>query len=319
MHELVHVAKGIDVISMTVPDAEHGLSMCDPATGRVVIAVATTPHPMRQRSSIAHELGHVIAGDLDRAEPLVPGERSPEEICADAFAPHLLLPLDAIRRRFPAGHNQVSLSLSDLSDLVQEFEASPHIAAIQLRTLKLIDADICSNWGARSAATLAMTFGWGSQYRSLVADSSVPRAPQSLMTRAVEGYQHGILGIRELASWYGQDPTRLEEVLGMPWQADEADDGGTSGTTTPRSFPTTSRRTRPPSSGPRRAECDTVTVTVAAGAVAPCRGGVLSDVRYSGREEVRHEGDFIHEAAEQPQGCAGCGDRRRGRNDHSAR
>jgi uncharacterized protein YndB with AHSA1/START domain len=66
--------------TLLVPDSEHGLSMCDPATGRVVIAVATTPHPMRQRSSIAHELGHVVAGDLDRAVPLSPGERSPEEI-----------------------------------------------------------------------------------------------------------------------------------------------------------------------------------------------------------------------------------------------
>jgi Zn-dependent peptidase ImmA (M78 family) len=218
MFELVHAAKGIDVISMNAPDAEHGLSMCDPVTGRVVIAVATTSHPMRQRSSIAHELGHVIAGDLDRAEPLVPGERSPEEICADAFARHLLLPLDAIRRRLAAGSD---LALSDLSELVQEFEVSPPIAAIQLRTLQLINADTCANWCTRSAATLAMTFGWGSQYRSLVADSSVPRAPQSLMARAVEGYQQGVLGIHELASWYGQEPAELQEELGTPQLADD--------------------------------------------------------------------------------------------------
>lgn len=229
MQELVHVAKGIDVISMKVPEVEHGLSMFDPLTGRVVIAVATTPHPMRQRSSIAHELGHVIAGDLERADPLVPGERSPGEIRADAFARHLLLPLDAVRRRFPAGDNDSILFLSSLSDLVQEFEVSPHIAAIQLRTLKLIDADRCSNWSARSATNLAMTFGWGSQYRSLVADSSSPRAPQSLMTRAVEGFQRGVLGIRELASWYGQDPVSIEQELGSPQPAegdDEWDDDG---------------------------------------------------------------------------------------------
>jgi Zn-dependent peptidase ImmA (M78 family) len=175
MFEMVHAAKGIDVISMNAPDAEHGLSMSDPVTGRVVIVVATTSHPMRQRSSIAHELGHVIAGDLDRAEPLIPGERSPEEICADAFARHLLLPLDAVRRRVRSGSG---LSLPDVSDLVQEFEVSPQIAAIQLRTLHLIDADTSANWCARPTATLAVTFGWGSQYRSLAAASSVPRAPQ---------------------------------------------------------------------------------------------------------------------------------------------
>ena len=91
----MHAATRIDVLSIDVPEAEHGLAMIDAATGRIVIAVATTAHPMRQRSSIAHELGHVVAGDLDRETPLMPGERSPTEICADAFARYLLLPLDA--------------------------------------------------------------------------------------------------------------------------------------------------------------------------------------------------------------------------------
>ena len=223
MHELVHVTKGIDVISMNVPDVEHGLSMCDPATGRVVIAVATTPHPMRHRSSIAHELGHVVAGDLERDTRLVPGERSPEEIRADAFARHLLLPLDGVRHRI-ATDTQRGLALAVLSDLVQEFEVSPHIAAIQLRTLGLIDADTCTAWSAKSAANLATKFGWGSQYRSLAADSSAPRAPQSLMARAVEGYQRGVLGITELAAWYGQDASDLETELGLPQPSDQYDE-----------------------------------------------------------------------------------------------
>lgn len=224
MYELVHAAKGIDVLSMTASDTEHGLSMCDPASGRVVIAVATTPHPMRQRSSIAHELGHVLAGDLDQAEPLVPGERSPAEIRADAFARHLLLPLAAIRRRLGADGTPAKVSLAHLSDLVQEFEVSARLAAIQLRTLKLIDADTCSAWGTRSAANLSTTFGWGSQYRALAADSSVPRAPQALMARAVEGYQRGVLGINELAAWYGRDSGELEAELGPPQSADQIDD-----------------------------------------------------------------------------------------------
>jgi Zn-dependent peptidase ImmA (M78 family) len=220
MYELIHITKGIDVISLMVPDAEHGLSMCDPESGRVVIVVATTPHPMRQRSSIAHELGHVLAGDLERDGSLTPGERSPAEICADAFARHLLLPLDAIRRRLT---DDGGASPADLSDLVQEFEVSPHLAAIQLRTLDLIGAETCAAWSARSSATLATTFGWGSQYRALAADSSESRAPQALMARAVQGYQRGVLGINELAAWYGRDPADLETELGPPQPADETD------------------------------------------------------------------------------------------------
>lgn len=221
MFELVHTATGIDVLSINVPEAEHGLSMIDPTTGRTVIAIATTPHPMRQRSSIAHELGHVLGGDLDSETPLVPGDRSPAEISADAFSRHLLLPLEAVQRRFPAG---VSVSLHDLSALVQEFEVSPALAAIQLRTIGRIDAETCAQWSKHSAAHLATTFGWLSQYRSLSSDSVVPRAPQSLMTRAVEGYQRGVLGLTELAAWYGQDPQVLEEELGPPQQAEKSDE-----------------------------------------------------------------------------------------------
>ena len=50
LFELVHVFAGVDVMSMEASEAEHGLSMMDPASGRVVVAVATTVHPMRQRS-----------------------------------------------------------------------------------------------------------------------------------------------------------------------------------------------------------------------------------------------------------------------------
>jgi Zn-dependent peptidase ImmA (M78 family) len=220
LFELVHTVRGVDVLSMDATDAEHGLSMLDPATGRVVIAVATTPHPMRQRSSVAHELGHVLAGDLRKA--LTPGERSPEEIRADAFARHLLLPLDAVRRRIPSPE---AASLARLSDLVQEFEVSPAVAAIQLQTLRLIDAPTRTSWSQLSSVQLATRFGWLSQYRSLAADSAKPRAPQGLMARAVEGYRRGLVGMTELAAWYGQERTDLEQQLQTLVDSGEVDDG----------------------------------------------------------------------------------------------
>lgn len=216
----MHAANGIDVLSIDATEAEHGLTMVDPTTGRTVIAVATTPHPMRQRSSVAHELGHVLAGDLDSDVPLAPGDRSPAEICADAFARHLLLPLEAVRRHLQGSS---SPSPSDLSELVQEFEVSPALVAIQLRTVGGIDAETCVEWSRFSAAYLATTFGWLSQYRSLASDSAVPRAPQTLMARAVQGYLNGVLGITELAAWYGQHPHVLEEELGRAQRTEEVD------------------------------------------------------------------------------------------------
>jgi hypothetical protein len=65
-----------------------------------------------------------------------------------------------------------------------------------------------------SAAHLAARFGWLNQYRSLAADSAQPRAPQGLMARAVEGYRRHVVGLTELATWYGLDAAELEAELG---------------------------------------------------------------------------------------------------------
>lgn len=213
--ELVHTTVGVDVMSLDAGEAEHGLTMTDPATGVVVIAVATTLHPMRQRSSVAHELGHLVAGDLNSSGSFQPGRRTPEEVGADAFARHLLLPLGAVRERLTSLVHPPTEA--DLSALVQEFELSPHMAAIQMRDAGSIDASTCLAWSAWSAPRLAATFGWLSQYRVLSQTSQTPRAPQSLMTRAVEGYRRGVLGLTELSRWYGPGaPDQLADLLPTP-------------------------------------------------------------------------------------------------------
>lgn len=219
--EMVHATTGVDVFSIDAAEEEHGLTMLDPRTRRRVIVVATTPHPMRQRSSVAHELGHLLRGDLETTEPTCPGERCPAEICADAFARHLLLPLDAVRTRLSETEEA---SLAELSDLVQEYEVSPAIAAIQLRTAALITEETCLDWMRRSSRHLALRFGWLSRYDSLADASRRPRAPQTLMKRAVAGYKDGVLGIAELAAWYGVSEHDLRAELGEPRQAPETVD-----------------------------------------------------------------------------------------------
>jgi Zn-dependent peptidase ImmA (M78 family) len=219
--EMVHTATGVDVFSIDAAQEEHGLTMLDPDTGRRVIVVATTAHPMRQRSSVAHELGHLLRGDLDTAEQAPPGERNPAEICADAFARHLLLPLDAVRTHLAKAD---AASLADLSDLVQTYEVSPAIAAIQLRTADLITEETCRDWMRRPCRHLALQFGWLNQYDSLADASRRPRAPQTLMKRAVAAYNDGVLDITELATWYGTSEHDLRAELCEPHPAPAAID-----------------------------------------------------------------------------------------------
>lgn len=219
--EMAHAATGVDVFSIEAGEEEHGLSMLDTDTGRQVIVVATTPHPTRQRTCVAHELGHLLRGDLDNPAPSPPGERSPAEICADAFARHLLLPLQAVHAKL---RDTDGASLAELSDLVQEYEVSPAIAAIQLREAKRIDETTCDEWKRLSTRQLAVQFGWLNQYDALAEAARTPRAPQALMKRAVAGYQHGVLGITELSAWYGQSEENLRAELGTPPPAPVADD-----------------------------------------------------------------------------------------------
>jgi hypothetical protein len=61
--EVIEQATGIDVAVLDVGPDEHGLTMRDPARGTVFIGVARTRNPMRQRSTLAHELGHVLFED----------------------------------------------------------------------------------------------------------------------------------------------------------------------------------------------------------------------------------------------------------------
>lgn len=212
MFEFASVACGLDVMSLDAPASEHGASMTDTGTGRTAIAVSTSDNPMRQRSSIAHELGHVLFNHLsDDSSPAI-GERSDEEKLADTFARHLLLPLDVLRHssaeRMPR--------LEDLSKVVQEYGVSPHIAAIQFREAGIIDDETCKGWSKFSTRKLAGLNGWLQHYEQMSQASAQPRAPQNLVRRAVLGYRAGLLTAAELALWYGRTAEELEELFGPP-------------------------------------------------------------------------------------------------------
>jgi Zn-dependent peptidase ImmA (M78 family) len=52
---------------------------------------------MRQRGTLAHELGHVLFEDWTDGNTGSSSDRTPAEIRADAFARHLLVPVDGLR------------------------------------------------------------------------------------------------------------------------------------------------------------------------------------------------------------------------------
>lgn len=203
MPRLLEQKVGIGVAYVTLPTSPgHGMTMR--LGEKYMIAAGCTDHPMRLRSTLAHELGHFRLGSVDRALGHEEWDkRTPEEIQADAFARHLLVPLDAVR----AATRGVPATIALLSDLVQTYQASPSIVAIQLREAGEIDPDTCDAWKTFTAAGLASRFGWHAEYAALAAHSTTPRAPQALLARAVEGYRWNLITPAAIARLDGQrDP-----------------------------------------------------------------------------------------------------------------
>ncbi len=207
---LIEHATGFDVAVLDVGPDEHGLTMRDPKRNAVFIAVARTRHPMRQRSTLAHELGHVLFHDWTVGDAGDWSERTPEEIRADAFARHLLVPTDGVRQFLGA---RKPAAQSTLSAVVQRFLVSPAIAAIALHQAGYIDQDTKQEWKSLSTPGLAVRFGWSDQYQALQADSDRRRAPQRLLARAISGYAEGVLPAQAIATVRGVALEIVEEEL----------------------------------------------------------------------------------------------------------
>lgn len=112
----------------------------------VVIGVNATHPPVRQRFSVAHEIGHLV---LHRGRPMVVDhvrlnlrdERSSaatdlEEIQANAFAAELLMPKDLVLRELRDVDPSRSSSEANLvADLAQAFDVSEQ--AMEYRLVNL--------------------------------------------------------------------------------------------------------------------------------------------------------------------------------------
>ena len=205
---LIEQTTGHDVAVLDAGPDEHGLTMCDPERDAVFIAVARTRHPMRQRSTLAHELAHVVFRDWTTAAD--PAARPPEEIRADAFARHLLVPEEGLRL-FLGQRN--ALTEADLSAIVQRFLVSPPLAAIALHRCGYINTETKQDWMALTTRRLAIRFGWPDQYQALQNDADQPRPPQRLLARAIDGYREGVVTAQTIATLRGISAEAVAEEL----------------------------------------------------------------------------------------------------------
>ncbi|GAB3576328.1 hypothetical protein GCM10027445_40220 [Amycolatopsis endophytica] len=207
---IIEECTGHDVAVLDAGPDEHGLTVHDPLRGSVIIGVARTPNPMRQRSTLGHELGHVVFADWTGTHPRDWSEPTPQEERARAFARHLLVPDQGLREFMAA---RPGPGLADLSAIVQRFVVSPAVAAVALHRNGYVDRGLRNQWMALSTPQLATRYGWSDHYRILQADSQRRRAPQRLLARAISGFQAGVVSAQTIATLRGAPLAEVEQEL----------------------------------------------------------------------------------------------------------
>ncbi|MEV0031259.1 ImmA/IrrE family metallo-endopeptidase [Nocardia sp. NPDC050793] len=206
---LIEQTVGADVAVLDTDVDQHGVTMRRGDMGRVYIAVARTTRPMRQRSTLAHELAHVVFDDWS-SEPEV-DSTSPTESRANSFARHLLLPLQGVSDLVAEGGRGGELVM--LSTVVQRFLVSPQIAAIALAQIGFIDEVTKRQFMSETTPRLAARFGWSDQYQAMQLESNRRRAPQRLLARAISGWLQNAVSIQTIALLRGLDPATVEKEL----------------------------------------------------------------------------------------------------------
>jgi Zn-dependent peptidase ImmA (M78 family) len=92
--------------------------------------------PVRQRFTIAHEIGHHVHGDLDAprdtSEQFSAKSRDPREIAANRFAAALLMPAAVLKQAVYGD------GTTDLRDLAKKFGVSTAAMEFRLKALGLL-------------------------------------------------------------------------------------------------------------------------------------------------------------------------------------
>jgi Zn-dependent peptidase ImmA (M78 family)/transcriptional regulator with XRE-family HTH domain len=226
--DLVEEGFGVDVI---VQDLScDGLAWRDTTSRLIVVGTGTAP--TRQRFSIAHELGHILANDdqqlhLDQDVMDPTDRRQPSEMRANAFAAAFLMPEEAVRAAVDsrrAGTGQ--LSDVDFSSIVMKFAVSPSALAYRMSNLGLIDAPERAHFGHLNTAQCANLVGQIDKYVEWASNSTKERAPLALLSQMVEAYLAHKTTLRPLANILGVSTDRLREGLEpMLGAAEDAEEG----------------------------------------------------------------------------------------------
>lgn len=209
---LVEEVFGADVAVVELGAGFDGLAASSEDVKLIVLA--TSRVPARQRFTLAHELGHVLAGDdqefhvdndvYDKAQA-----KDPSEMRANAFASTFLMPEDVLRTAV----GSAGLSNQGFAVLACELMVTPSALAYRLLQLRLIDAGTCDQYRTITASAAASIAGRGEEFARRVAEADTPRPPGLLLRDTYAAYESGAATLRPYANLLGADVDELRGEL----------------------------------------------------------------------------------------------------------
>lgn len=194
---------GIDVVRVKELSTAYSLTV----GGRPVIALPATGSWFRENWSIAHELGHLLRGDLDVS--ISAEEAASREQACNAFAAELLLPADEIRTV-----DWESMSDEDLARFIWNHGVSTDALRIRLEALLPRVPARLVRWAGRATQRLL-------RYHLPVAreldeitvrmdEAAQRRFPLALQEAHLRQVEDGAVGKATLAWMLDVDPADLE-------------------------------------------------------------------------------------------------------------
>jgi Zn-dependent peptidase ImmA (M78 family)/transcriptional regulator with XRE-family HTH domain len=203
---------GVDVAVADLGPDFDGLAVASAETK--LILLATSRVPARQRFTLAHELGHLLAGDdqelhVDKDIYAASNRRKPTERRANAFAAAFLLPETVLR----SAVGQRGITEESFARLAWARGVSPAALSYRLLDLRLIDAGTCDRFRTLSGAKVARMAGKDDDFARSVATAGTVRAPGLLVRDTYAAYDSGLATLRPYANLIGTDVDALREAL----------------------------------------------------------------------------------------------------------
>lgn len=209
--DAVERAFGVDVCLTRLGGRFDGLA-ASTVDAKVILA-GLTPVALRQRFTIAHELGHLLAGDdqeihTDQDIYSPDSRQGDSEVRANNFAAAFLMPEAELRAAVDADFDEVAFA-----ELAMHLKVTPTALAIRLETLRLIDGMKKEQWRSLSAKQAARLAGAQDQLAAVTAYATEPRGPGLLTRDLFTAYLDEKTTLRPYAQLVGVDPNALRDDL----------------------------------------------------------------------------------------------------------